>query len=122
MLRRMFGGEGDLPPAPDGYPIKLVRDGTQAKLNPTGEPGDLWYGPCPPERVDRFLRLKLAEEVGEFLVDGSANELADVLAVIYAISERHGWNVTDLAANHPRGGFYNHVMMFGRHDEYDRPR
>jgi predicted house-cleaning noncanonical NTP pyrophosphatase (MazG superfamily) len=107
-------------PAPTGYPIKLVRDRTPDVLNASGKPGDLWYGDCPPERVGYFLRLKLAEEVGEFLVGGEANELADVLAVVYALANHEGWPIEQIEHKHPRGGFAHAVMMFGRHDEFDR--
>jgi predicted house-cleaning noncanonical NTP pyrophosphatase (MazG superfamily) len=109
-------------PAPAGYPIKLVRDRTPAILNASGKPGDLWYGPATGDRV-RWLRLKLAEELGEYLVDGGVDELADVLAVVEALAEQHGHsldNLIALAALHDRGGFLDGVMMYGRHDEFDR--
>lgn len=111
----------ELTPAPDGYPIKLVRDNTPSILNRSGDPGDLWYGPCPADQIDRRLRAKLAEEVAEFLIDGGADELADVLSVVYAISERHNWRVESIAAHDVRGGFRNAVMMYGRHPEFDGP-
>jgi predicted house-cleaning noncanonical NTP pyrophosphatase (MazG superfamily) len=113
----------DLKPAPTGYPIKLVRDGTPEVLNGSGEPGELFYGPLRGDRM-RWLRLKLAEEAGEYLVDGGIEELADVLAVVTALSEAHGVRFSELlarAAQHPRGGFADAVMMYGRHPEFDQP-
>lgn len=113
-----------LTPAPAGYPIKLVRDLTPSILNSTGDPGDLWYGPIP-EGTDpmRWLRLKLVEEAGEYLVDGTIDELADLVAVVDALARLHGSSldeVLDRAVNHDRGGFHAQVMMYGRHPEFDR--
>lgn len=39
----------ELEPAPEGYPIKLVRDRTAQIVNPSGKPGDLWYRTTPEE-------------------------------------------------------------------------
>lgn len=112
-----------LRPAPSGYPIKLVRDLTPEILNGTGEPGDLWYESAPAEALPRLLLLKLTEEIGEYLVDGGVEELADVLAVIEALAvHAHGVTFDALLvrarANH-RGGFQRGVLMFGRHPEFD---
>jgi predicted house-cleaning noncanonical NTP pyrophosphatase (MazG superfamily) len=112
----------DLVPHPGGYPIKLVRDGTPNVLNASGIPGDLWYGTAPVGHRLRWLRLKLAEELGEYLVDGGVDELADVVAVIEALADEHGISFAELLTrvdNHPRGGFARGVMMFGRHAEFD---
>lgn len=109
-------------PAPTGYPIKLVRDNTAQILNASGEPGDLWYGPAPDD-CSRWLRLKLAEEVGEYLVDGGVGELRDVLAVIEGLCQQvHGIaleNLLDFLRADPRGGFRDGVMMYGHHAEFD---
>lgn len=64
--------------------------------------------------------MKLMEEVGEFLLGGAAKELGDVQSVIWAIELREGWDLGNQEIEHPRGGFHDHVMMFGRHDEFDR--
>jgi len=112
----------DLIPAPNGYPIKLVRDGTASVINGSGEAGELFYGPAKGDTM-RWLRLKLAEEVGEYLVDGGFDELADVQAVLEALSVAHGRSVEELRTaveSHPRGGFSEAVMMYGRHAEFDR--
>lgn len=111
-------------PAPDGYPIKLVRDGTPQILNASGEPGDLFYstdGRASAERW-RWLKLKLSEEVGEYLVDGGSDELVDVIAVIDALASAHGCSLAELVdrfESSERGGFRHGVMMYGRHEEFD---
>lgn len=110
-----------LTPAPGGYPIKIVRDRTPDILNSTGEPGALWYGPAKGDR-SRWLRLKLAEEVGEYLVDGGFGELRDVLAVVAALACEHGSDLAGLLQafkDDPRGGFEEGVMMYGHHPEFD---
>lgn len=117
-------GGTTLRPAPAGYPIKLVRDNTPQILNGSGEPGDLWYGAATGDRT-RWLRLKLAEEVGEYLVDGGFGELRDVLAVVAALAQEHGSDLAGLAqalADDPRGGFTDGVMMYGHHPEFDGGR
>lgn len=109
-------------PAPNGYAIKLVRDRTATIINASGEPGELWYGDSG-EDVTRLLRLKLAEEVGEYLVDGGRSELRDVLAVIEALCDRHDatleGEITLMRAD-PRGGFLTGQVMYGRHKEFDK--
>jgi predicted house-cleaning noncanonical NTP pyrophosphatase (MazG superfamily) len=110
-----------LTPAPAGYPIKIVRDNTPEILNHTGEPGALWYGPTD-EDLGRLLRLKLAEETGEYLVDGGLGELRDVLAVIEGLAHQHGTTLDgliDLLRQDSRGGFLKGVMMYGHHPEFD---
>lgn len=111
-----FGG---LRPAPRGYPIKIVRDLTAEIINASGEPGDLWYGETPADDRMRFLRLKLAEELGEYLIDQGANELADVYAIVLALAVEHGVNLNEMYLADKRGGFSDAVMMYGRHEEFD---
>ncbi|WP_199776984.1 nucleoside triphosphate pyrophosphohydrolase [Deinococcus sp. NW-56] len=62
------------------------------------------------------LRAKLTEEVGEYLADGTPEELADVLEVLHALAARHGLTLEDLerlraqkAAE--RGGFAGRVWL-----------
>lgn len=62
------------------------------------------------------LREKLSEEVQEFLKDNSVEELADILEVVYALSENLG---TDAAAlemlrtkkAEERGGFKKRLIL-----------
>lgn len=113
-----------LSPAPKGYPIKLVRDRTPEIINFSGEPGDLFYAPFDGKDSERYawLRKKLLEEVGEFLIDGGLSELADVVVVIEAIAALQGTTIEALGVHGrgDRGGFTQAVMMYGRHPEYDR--
>jgi predicted house-cleaning noncanonical NTP pyrophosphatase (MazG superfamily) len=119
-------GHTTLTPAPSGYAIKLVRDNTAAIINASGEPGDLWYARFPGSHADylRLLKLKLAEEVGEYLIDGGDAELMDVLAVIEALAyAEHGGALEHLIAamrRDPRGGFVKGIVMYGRHEEFDK--
>jgi predicted house-cleaning noncanonical NTP pyrophosphatase (MazG superfamily) len=113
-------------PAPNGYPIKLVRDRTPATINATGDPGELFYAPLA-DAADRgrWLRKKLVEEVGEYLIDGGPAELRDVLAVLAELAIEHGigWDrLTQMVVDDPRGGFGDSVMMYGRHPEFDGGR
>lgn len=109
-----------LTPAPNGYAIKLVRDRTPEILNASGVPGELWYGPCPDGMDKYFLKLKLAEEVAEFLLNGGSDELSDVYAVLMGLGKVLGVDLAAIAAADERGGFEECVMMFGLHDEFDR--
>lgn len=111
-----------LTPAPDGYPIKLVRDRMPEIINGTGEHGDLFYRSIPPEERPSWLRKKLGEEVLEYLVDGGRGELAQVLAVVVELAHVHGTTIGGLirdVADDPRGGFANGMMMYGYHREFD---
>lgn len=115
----------DLNPAPRGYPIKLVRDNTPDIVNPSEEPGSLWYSTMfvgVPEELTRLLKLKLSEEVGEFLVDGGVDELRDVQAVIDGLVANLGLDREEFRTavdTDPRGGFLKAVVMLGHHDEFD---
>lgn len=126
----------DLVPAPDGYPIKLVRDLTPAIINSTGDPGDLFYAELPADEREEWLHKKLVEEVAEYVVKPSAKELGDVLAVVAALASFHTSELTrpgelldrdgavnrlyiDYVREHPRGAFEDGVMMYGRHPEFD---
>lgn len=62
-----------------------------------------------------LLRVKLSEEVGEYLADADPAELADVMEVVLALARRHGLKPEDLermrAAKHAqRGGFDKRVV------------
>lgn len=79
----------DLEPAPDGYPIKLVRDLTAITINFSGQPGDLFYAPLHVgDDHGRWLRRKLIEEVAEYVEGRTLSELCDVLAVVKALGGR----------------------------------
>jgi predicted house-cleaning noncanonical NTP pyrophosphatase (MazG superfamily) len=111
----------ELTPAPEGYPIKLVRDRTAKVINGSGKPGELFYGTLP-EDVGPWLRRKLMEGATEYLIDPGVDELADVLAVVEGLAARHGLTLDSLyeiATSDKRGGFLTGQMMYGRHPEFD---
>lgn len=109
-----------LRPRPDGYPIKLVRDKTAAIINSSGRPGDLWYAElADDESRMKWLRKKLVEEVAEYVVDGGDEELADVYAVVAALAALHDVDLPASLAGDARGGFFDGVMMYGLHKEFD---
>jgi predicted house-cleaning noncanonical NTP pyrophosphatase (MazG superfamily) len=117
---------GELRPAREGYPIKLVRDETETIINGTGKPGALFYDELPFAERGPWLRRKLVEEVGEYLEDRGADELADeladVLAVVEGLAVLHGFTLTELThrlRQDPRGGFITGRMMRGYHPEFD---
>jgi predicted house-cleaning noncanonical NTP pyrophosphatase (MazG superfamily) len=110
----------ELTPAPEGYPIKLVRDKTTDII---GEHGDLFYDHVSAAEHAPWLRRKLLEEVGEYLADPGTDELADVVAVVEALARvGHSMSMAELRAlalNDPRGGFLTGRMMRGFHLEFD---
>lgn len=111
-----------LTPSPNGHAIKLVRDKTASIINTSGEPGKLWYAPVSDEIMFKFLKKKLGEEVAEYLVEPGADELADIIAVVFGLGVFHNVGHGDLlrmANDDPRGGFFDGIMMFGHHAEFD---
>lgn len=113
---------GELTPAPKGYPIKLVRDRTPQIINSSEEPGALFYGVVSLKEATPWLRKKLMEEVAEYLVEPGLDELADVFAVLEGLAVAHGTSIVQLqarAAADARGGFFQGVMMYGHHPEFD---
>lgn len=62
------------------------------------------------------LRAKLTEEVGEYLADGTPEELADVLEVLHALAALHGLTPGELEEMRvrkaaERGGFAGRVWL-----------
>jgi predicted house-cleaning noncanonical NTP pyrophosphatase (MazG superfamily) len=111
-------------PAPDGYPIKIVRDRTPEVVNASGEPGTLFYGEFPGSKAEHhaWLRRKLIEEAAEYCEGRTLSELCDVLAVIEGLAYLHGTNLDGLVPTmraDVRGGFTEGVMMYGHHPEFD---
>lgn len=112
----------DLAPHADGYPVKLVRDGTTDVI---GEHGTVFYGNLPPSEREPWLRRKLIEEVAEYVADPSLGELADVYAVVEGLAYAAGYHVDDLRAMleaDRRGGFLEGRIMLAHHPEFDGPR
>lgn len=62
------------------------------------------------------LDKKLNEECAEYQADKSIEELADMLEVMYAITEARGWSVSELEAvrkskAEKRGGFKKKIYL-----------
>lgn len=67
-----------------GYIVKLVRDRVGDRVGPAR---GFQYDRClDRDQHSRLLRAKLLEEVGEYLLDPSIGELADVYEVVYALA------------------------------------
>lgn len=70
---------------------------------------------------DEYLKeldIKLNEEVAEYQIDKSIEEMADVLEVLYAICEARGYSVEELEAvrkekSDARGAFKNRIYWDG---------
>jgi len=93
---------------------KLVRDGIPAIIEATG-------AACETETLseDAYLRAlddKLSEELAEYRADHSAEELADLLEVIYACAAVRGYTAAELEALRAekaarRGGFAHRIFL-----------
>ena len=75
---------------------------------------------CPEEYLTA-LEMKLDEEVSEFHKDKNLEELADILEVVYALSESLGHSREELlAANQTkhdkRGGFRDRIFLISKDD------
>ncbi len=46
--------------------------------------------PCDNAKYSQALRNKLLEEVDEYLAEGNAEELADILEVVYSLAKNQG--------------------------------
>lgn len=98
----------------EGYPIKLVRD----RVSDIDTSEGLRYRRVRDrdEHVKR-LRAKLVEEVGEYLIDPSVGELADISQAVedlaradLGVSEVEVWNAKREKFEE-RGGFSEGVVM-----------
>ena len=96
---------------------KLVRDKIPALIEASGETpifrilDQLEYRRC--------LEEKLDEEVAEFHSDRNAEELADILEVVYALAEAIGCTKEELFACYEkkhaqRGGFQERIFLEGK--------
>ena len=71
------------------------------------------------EEFYQCLERKLDEEVAEFHADGSIDELADILEVIFALAENCGYTVEQLLGvcsqkREARGGFSKRIFLVGK--------
>ena len=95
--------------------VKLVRD----RIGEFVGDSTVTYAPIEDrDEAIAALRLKLVEEAVEYLRDPCIGELADVLAVVHALSLldiRCGWMAVEAEADAKaaeRGGFLNLVGMY----------
>lgn len=69
--------------------------------------------------LKQILEEKLEEEVAEFHESNQLDELADILEVVYALSEAQGRSVDELMAayrkkHEERGGFFKNIFLIGK--------
>lgn len=90
---------------------KLVRDNIPYIIEASG-------GTCVTRVLDdeeylEALNAKLDEELAEYHESGSAEELADLLEVIYAIAKTRGYDVVGMRIEKAarRGGFEKRIML-----------
>lgn len=100
----------------EGYPIKLVRDRLRDLKCVHDGTVQIWQ--VGSNTRQKLLKAKLLEEVGEYLIDGGIEELADILEVVEALAVV--WEGSDfeelrsiqLDKRRERGGFQlGHVMF-----------
>ena len=93
---------------------KLVRDKIPEIIVNKG--GKATFRQLSDEEFACFLEMKLDEEVGEYHRDKTAEELADILEVIYALAESKGLSKEELLQiyqkkHNERGGFSKKLLL-----------
>ena len=96
---------------------KLVRDRIPELIKSQGETPNIRI--LEREEYLRHLEKKLDEEVGEYHRDKNAEELADILEVVFALAEAIGCSKVDLLAVYEkkhteRGGFRDRVFLISK--------
>ena len=96
---------------------KLVRDKIPALIERNGEVPKIRI--LEEAEYRRCLEAKLDEEVAGFHADQNAEELADILEVVYALAESIGCTREELFTCYEkkhaeRGGFQNRVFLMGK--------
>ena len=96
---------------------KLVRDKIPALIERNGEVPKIRI--LEEAEYCRCLEAKLDEEVAEFHAGQNAEELADILEVVYALAESIGCTREELFSCYEkkhaeRGGFQNRVFLMGK--------
>jgi predicted house-cleaning noncanonical NTP pyrophosphatase (MazG superfamily) len=98
------------------YPIKLVRDEIQNVPNVVGSEVKVWA--VGQTTHVELLKAKLLEEVGEYLLAPSVEELADIMEVVEALGRvHHGRTWSQLRSRQhtkrkERGGFLGGSVMY----------
>lgn len=93
---------------------KLVRDRIPDIIRKRGETPVTHVADA--DEYQQRLNAKLKEEIDEFLQDGSKEELADILEVLYALGEIKGADKDDLERLRKkkakdRGGFKDKIIL-----------
>ena len=96
---------------------KLVRDKIPALIEASGETPI--FRILDETEYRRCLEEKLDEEVAEFHSDRNAEELADILEVVYALAESIGCTKEELLSCYEkkhaqRGGFQDRIFLEGK--------
>ncbi len=102
---------------------KLVRDNIPNIIEKSGETP--LYITLDDKEFALELRKKLSEEVQEFLENNAAEELADILEVVYALADLQGHRPEQLEAlrqqkRQMRGGFENRYFLLSKSDPEDQ--
>ena len=96
---------------------KLVRDKIPSLIEKSGKTPRIRI--LEEAEYRKCLEAKLDEEVAEFHADRNAEELADILEVVYALAESIGCTREELLACYEkkhaeRGGFQERVFLMGK--------
>ena len=96
---------------------KLVRDKIPDLIRAQGETPHIRI--LEDEEYLRHLEAKLDEEAGEYHRDKNAEELADILEVVYALAEAIGCTKEELMEiyrkkHEARGGFSDRVFLISK--------
>lgn len=99
------------------YYNKLVRDKIPELIQNQGETSDIRI--LEQEEYLARLEAKLDEEVGEYHRDKNAEELADILEVVFALGEANGCTREALLAvyekkQEARGGFEKRIYLISK--------
>lgn len=96
---------------------KLVRDKIPEIIEEQGEKVNIRI--LNDEEYILCLEEKLDEEVAEYHRDKNAEELADILEVVFALAEQYGFSNEELMEiyqrkNISRGGFHNRIFLISK--------
>ena len=99
---------------------KLVRDKIPEIIEKSGN--KCVISTLSDEEYAKMLDEKLLEEVAEYKADKNAEELADILEVVYAIAKNKGITEEDLneiraQKQHKRGGFDKKIYLEKTNDK-----
>ena len=96
---------------------KLVRDRIPEMIEAQGETPHIRI--MEQEEFLQHLEAKLDEEVGEYHRDKNAEELADILEVVFALAEANGCSRAELMEvyqkkHDARGGFGKRIFLISK--------